>query len=57
MKLRMDTLSSQCQAIMCINRCCHYFKPRIKYKGSVSKIVNEDFCSGYTQWYDKTILE
>ena len=28
----MDTLSSQCQYIMCIKRCCHCFKPRIKLK-------------------------
>ena len=26
---------------MCINRCCHRFKPRIKLKGSFSKYVVE----------------
>ena len=40
----MNTSSSQCQAIMCINRWCHCFKPRIKYKGSISKNINEDLC-------------
>ena len=53
----MDTISSQCQDIICINQCCHCFKPIIKYSGSVSKNVNGHFCYLSTQWYDKTISE
>ena len=37
------------QPIMCIKKCCKYFKPRIKYKGSVYTNVNGDFYSRYTQ--------
>ena len=35
----MDTFSSQCKSIMCIKRLCNCFKPRIKYKGSVSNFL------------------
>ena len=35
----MDTISSQCQAIMFIKQLCHCFKPIIKQKGSFTKIL------------------
>ena len=37
----MDAISHQCQYIMRIKGCCHYFKPRIKYKWIVYKNINE----------------
>ena len=35
----MDTFSSQYQAIVCIKQYCYCFKPSIKFKGSVLKML------------------